>query len=528
MATPDSTLAVLDDGGARSTQAGSGERDVLRMEGITKRFGGVLANDAIDLRLAPGEVLALLGENGAGKTTLMSILFGHYRPDAGRVSVFGEELELGSPRAAVKAGVGMVHQHFTLVEAHTALENVLVGTESLRSLRRDRRDAAARLEELSARFGLPVDLQRRVCDLSVGEKQRLEILKALYGDARILIMDEPTAVLAPSEVDGLLEFLKGFAEQGNSVVFISHKLQETMSVSTRVQVLRQGKTVAVRSTAETSPAELTELMVGRPIERLVRRPKPPLAPVLQIGGLTVHRDDGRPLLRDVSLTVHEHETVGVAGVAGNGQAVLADVIAGVRSWTSGSVEILGVEAGSSGPRDLVERGVARVPEDRLGAGLKPDRPLWENLIVYDYRDYQRLGLFDFRKVRRETARLIEEFGVKAPGWKAETRLLSGGNLQKLVLARELSRDPRFIVASQPTRGLDVGAISEVYDRLIAACDAGAGMLVISEDLDEVITLSDRIVVMYEGQVAATLAARDATPRLLGHYMLGGTDDGAPR
>jgi general nucleoside transport system ATP-binding protein len=528
MATPDSMLVVPDDGGARSTEAPSVEREVLRMEGITKRFGGMLANDAIDLGLARGEVLALLGENGAGKTTLMNILFGHYRPDAGRVLVSGQALELGSPRAAVKAGVGMVHQHFTLVEAHTALENVVVGTEPLRALRRRRSDAARRLEELSARFGLPVDLERRVCDLSVGEKQRLEILKALYGDARILVLDEPTAVLAPSEVDGLLAFLKGFAEQGNSVVFISHKLQETMSVSTRVQVLRQGRTVAVRPTAETSPAELTELMVGRPVERLVRRPRPPRQPVLQIDGLTVHAEDGRPLLQDVCLTVREHETVGVAGVAGNGQAVLADVIGGVLEPTSGTIEILGEDATGAGPRDLVARGVARVPEDRLGAGLKPDRPIWENLIVYDYRRHQRLGLFDFRGIRREATRLIEDYGVSAPGWKAETRLLSGGNLQKLVLARELSRNPRFILASQPTRGLDVGAISEVYERLIAACDAGAGMLVISEDLDEVITLSDRIVVMYEGRVAATLEARDATPQLLGHYMLGGTDSGAPR
>lgn len=528
MATPDSTLVVLDGEGDGSADGRSAERDALRMEGITKRFGGVLANEAVDLRLAPGEVLALLGENGAGKTTLMNILFGHYRPDAGRVSVFGQELALGSPRAAVKAGVGMVHQHFTLVEAHTVLENVLVGTESLRSLRRDRRDAARRLEELAERFGLPLALDKRVAELSVGEKQRLEILKALYGDARILIMDEPTAVLAPSEVDGLLEFLKAFAAQGSSVVFISHKLQETMSVSSRVQVLRQGRTVAVRRTADTSPAELTELMVGRPIERLVRRPKPPREPVLRISGLTVHGEHGRPLLRDVDLTVHKHETVGIAGVAGNGQAVLADVIAGVRRADGGTIEILGEDARRSDPRELVRRGVARVPEDRLGAGLKPDRPIWENLIVYDCRSYQRLGLFDLRKVRRETTRLLEDFGVKAPGWKAETRLLSGGNLQKLVLARELSRSPAFIVASQPTRGLDIGAISEVYDRLIAACDGGAGMLVISEDLDEVITLSDRIVVMYEGRVAATIDARDATPRLLGHYMLGGTDEGAPR
>ena len=490
------------------------------MEGITKRFGGVVANDGIELTLAPGEILALLGENGAGKTTLMSILFGHYRPDAGSIAVFGKPLELGSPRAAVEAGVGMVHQHFTLVDAHTALENVIVGTEPLWRPRQHRREAEHRLEELCDQFGLPVDLDRRVRDLTVGERQRLEILKALYGDARILILDEPTAVLTPTEVDGLLEFLRGFAAQGNAVVFISHKLQETMEVSTRVQVLRGGRTVATTATAATSPEQLTEFMVGRPVERLVRHPKKPKAPVLQIEDVTVLGDGSRPALDRISLTVRAHETVGIAAVTGNGQAVLGDLVCGVLEHDMGTVRVLDQEVRGADPLALVKAGVARIPEDRLGSGLKPDRPIWENLVVYDTRAHQRFGILDTRRIRATSERLIADYGVRAPGWKAETRLLSGGNQQKLVLARELSRDPRLIVASQPTRGLDVGAISEIYERLVTACDRGAGMLLISEDLDEIITLSDRIAVMYEGRIAATFDAADATPRLIGHYMSG--------
>ena len=495
---------------------------VLRLDGITKRFGALLANDSISLTLHAGEVLALLGENGAGKTTLMNILFGHYVADEGVVEAFGRPLPPGSPRAALAAGIGMVHQHFTLADNLSVLDNVVVGTEPLWRLWSDRGGARRRLGDLARRFGLAVEPDALVRDLSVGERQRAEILKALYRDARILILDEPTAVLTPQESAALFETLRRLTTDGLAVIFISHKMNEVFAVSDGVAVLRGGRLVATRRTAATDRAELAELMVGRTLKPPTPEPLAPGEPVLRLAAVTVPSDHGRPLLDAVDLTVRRHQLVGIAGVSGNGQSALADLVSGLVHPAAGTLTLLGETVAAADPAAMVRRGVARIPEDRHATGLVGSMAVWENLIAERYRDpaFSRFGLLRRGAARAHAERVIRGFDVRCPGPDARTQLLSGGNMQKLILGRTLAHGPQLILASQPTRGLDVGAVSYVHGRLLEARAAGAGVLLISEDLDEILALSDRIAVMYQGRLTPLLAHDRLSVGQLGLLMAG--------
>ena len=564
---------------------------VLRLSGITKRFGALVANDAISLELGAGEVLALLGENGAGKSTLVSILFGHYVADAGSIEVFGRELPPGQPRAALAAGIGMVHQHFTLADNLSVLDNVMLGTESLWQPFSRRGQAREALEQAARDFGLMVDPDARVGELSVGERQRVEILKALVAfgrkrGARILILDEPTAVLTPQESESLFATLGLMVARGLSVIFISHKLDEVLRVSHRIAVLRSGRLVAARPAAGASRAELAEAMVGRVVASPVRRGGAtqaglasegdganradgadgadavapdagaagcgPRQAVLRLHGATVRGSGPRALLQALDLQVRAGEVVAIAGVAGNGQQALAEVLSGERALDAGQLEIGGRSLPHK-PRAFIEAGVARIPEDRQAVGVVGDLALWENAVL------ERLGTPAFSRLgwlRRAAARayaqgIVERFDVRGTeglGVDTPTRALSGGNMQKLILGRALSgapalpgvapgsgqtgtspwadsaaAAPRLIVASQPTWGLDVGAVAYVHQRLLDACAAGSAVLLISEDLDEIFALADRIAVIHHGQLTPARPVADWTLTTIGLAMAGGSE-----
>ncbi len=513
----------------------------LRLAGISKRFGALLANDGISLDLQRGEVLALLGENGAGKSTLVSILFGHYVADAGTVEVDGRILSPGQPRAALAAGVGMVHQHFTLADNLSVLDNVMLGTESLwRPF--SRRDAARRrLVELGARFGLAVDPQARVASLSVGERQRVEILKALYRGARVLILDEPTAVLTPQESETLFATLRQMVAAGLAIIFISHKLDEVLRVSHRIAVLRAGRLVAVLPAAGADKALLAEAMVGRsvPMPRRAAAPAAGGTPACELRAATVRAPggrQGRPWLDGVDLQVQPGEIVAVAGVSGNGQAVLAELLCGQRALDAGSLMVAG-QALPPRPRAFVDAGVARVPEDRHAVGVVGDLALWENAVLERYHRpaYARYSVMKRRAAIADAQALVERFdvrGAEAAGVHTVTRRLSGGNMQKLILGRVLMTAgaagadrpvaaPPLIVANQPTWGLDVGAVAYVHQQLLDAAAAGSGVLLISEDLEEVFALADRIAVMHQGRLGAARPVGAWTLASIGLAMAGG-------
>jgi simple sugar transport system ATP-binding protein len=496
------------------------------MRGITKRFPGVLANDAVDLDAAVGEVHALLGENGAGKSTLSNILTGLYQPDAGTIELWGEPVRFAAPRDALAAGISMVHQHFRLVEPFTVAENVLLGDERGpgASFALHPREVEQEVAALAERYGLPVQPDARIWQLSVGEQQRVEILKALHRNARILILDEPTAVLTPQEVASLIPTLRQMAAEGRTIIFISHKLHEVMAVSDRVTVLRGGRSLATLTTSETTPQALAALMVGREVaasRREVARHEIGET-VLRVEGLEVDGDRGQRALHDVSFELRAGEILAVAGVAGNGQRELAEAITGLRGRTAGSVRVSGRELRSGDPRDAIQHGVAHVPEDRLGTGVAPGLSIAANGVLKSYRTPPacRGPLLRLGAIRELAERAIERYDVRAPGPDTPVRLLSGGNLQKVVLAREFDGDPRVLVAASPTRGLDVGSIETVQGYLRQAAADGVGVLLISEDLDEILTLADRIAVLYEGRVMATVDAADARPEQLGLLMAG--------
>jgi len=502
---------------------------VLRLSGITKRFGPLVANDGISLTLARGQVLALLGENGAGKSTLMSILFGHYVADAGQIEVFGQPLPPGQPRAALAAGIGMVHQHFTLADNLTVLENVMLGSEPLAQPFMRRAPARERLLAVARRFGLPVEPAARVGSLSVGERQRVEILKALYRGARILILDEPTAVLTPQESEALFATLGQMVAEGLSVIFISHKLGEVLRVSHRIAVLRQGRLVAGCDAAGTGEAQLAEWMVGHAVAARPRRPAAAVGEVV-CDLRDVHTAGGaRERLRGVSLALRAGEIVAVAGVSGNGQVALAELLSGLRVPARGQALVFGqpVRAGAAG---LAARGVARIPEDRAGVGVVGDLPVWENAVserIGSRAFSNALGWVRRRAARTHAARVAQRFDVRGGGLDAPARALSGGNMQKLILGRALmapegqpESQPKLIVAHQPTWGLDIGAVSYVQQRLIAARDAGAAVLLISDDLEEVMALGDRIAVMHQGHLSEARPAEDWTRESIGLAMAG--------
>ena len=486
---------------------------------ITKRFPGVVANDAVEFEAEVGEVHALLGENGAGKSTLSNMLTGLYRPDSGHVEVGGEPVQLGSPRAAIAAGIGMVHQHFRLVAPFTVAENIVLGHDPAFLLQRG--EIEQRVRALSQQFGLDVDPTARIWQLSVGEQQRVEIIKALYRDARILILDEPTAVLTPQEADKLFETVRALARSGRTVIFISHKLHEVMAVADRVTVLRAGRSVATVRTADVTQRGLASLMVGREVagpERITRE-GPVGEPVLQLSDVSAIGDRGVTALTGVSLTVCAGEILGIAGVAGNGQRELAEAITGLRRCT-GTIALAGRPLASGSPRAAIEAGIAHVPEDRLGTAVAPSLSIAENLALKRYR----LGGLLLRRRAMATAadELIERYEVKAPGPHAPARQLSGGNLQKVVLGREFAAEPRVLIAASPTRGLDVGAIETVHAHLRDAASRGVAVLLISEDLDEILALADRVAVLFEGRIAGELEGSIATPEALGLLMAGGS------
>ncbi|WP_431096297.1 ABC transporter ATP-binding protein [Polaromonas aquatica] len=503
---------------------------VLRLNGITKRFGPLVANDAISLKLGSGEILALLGENGAGKSTLVSILFGHYTADEGSIEAFGQPLPSGNPRAALDAGIGMVHQHFTLADNLSVLDNVMLGSEPLWQLFSRRSAARARLLDVAQRFGLPVAPDARVGSLSVGERQRVEILKALYRGARILILDEPTAVLTPQESEALFDTLGQMVAQGLSVIFISHKLGEVLRVSNRVAVLRGGKLVAEAPAKGTSQAQLAQWMVGQAVTATQRRPALSAGlPVCTLNHVSTG-NAGRDRLDGVSLKLQAGEIVAIAGVSGNGQLALADLLCGTRAASQGSVTFLGQPMKAS-PAWLVAQGAARIPEDRHGVGVVGDLSVWENAVSEHLRSpvFSTALWVNRQAAQAHAARIMREFDVRGGGLHTSARSLSGGNMQKLILGRALVSPsagaaspeiPKLIIAHQPTWGLDIGAVAYVQQQLIAARDAGAAVLVISDDLDEVMTLGDRVAVMHAGRLTKALAADAWTREAIGLAMAG--------
>ncbi len=509
------------------TTAGA-QAPAVRVSGITKRFPGVVANEDVHFEVRRGEIHALLGENGAGKSTLSNVLTGLYQPDEGEIHVGGRPVAFGSPRDAIDAGIGMVHQHFRLVPSFTVAENVALGESG----RFSPGDYERRVRELSARHGLEVDPSARVWQLSVGEQQRVELLKVLARGADVLILDEPTAVLTPQEADALFEALRAFAAEGRAVVFISHKLDEVTAVSDRVTVLRDGRTVGTVETSDTDARELARLMVGRDVvfhhDDLTERADIDLdRTLLDVRGISALDDRGQQALRDVSVAVHAGEIVGICGVAGNGQRELAEVITGIRAPQSGEVVVEGRSLKPGDPRDAIRAGVGHIPEDRLHTGLAAGASIEENLVLKSYRSKPvSTGPFLRRRwIRANAERLMERFEVKAPSPTTPTRLLSGGNVQKIVLSREFSLDPSVLIAASPTRGVDVGAFETVRHLLLEQARSGVGILLISEELDEVLALADRIVVLAGGAVVGEVQRGEADVEELG-LMMGGRARGS--
>jgi simple sugar transport system ATP-binding protein len=476
---------------------------VVEMHAIVKRFPGVLANDQVDFELRGGEIHALLGENGAGKSTLMNILAGLYRQDSGIIKVKGNPVIFSSPRDAIRAGIGMVHQHFMLVPSQTVTENVLLGLDDPRFLLR-LPDYDSKVADLGERFGLKVDPRAKIWQLSVGEQQRVEIIKMLYRGTDVLIMDEPTAVLAPQEIEGLFKTLRAMIAGGKSVIFISHKLQEVTAIADRVTVLRRGKvTAASLATAGVTRQELARQMVGREvIFQLDKKPGKPGEKVLDVNDIHAENDKGLPALRGLSLNVRSGEIVGLAGVAGNGQRELSQVISGLRKCTQGQVLLNGDLVSNCNTLFGIQHGMAYIPEDRTHVGTAPNLSVTDNVIMKKYRQapISKHGLLDMPAATKFANELKQAYDIIVPNVTTPVRMLSGGNLQRVILAREISGQPTFMVAVQPTRGLDVGAIEGVHRLLLAQREAGAAVLLISEELEELLSLSDRVYVIYEGKI----------------------------
>ena len=503
----------------------------VEVRGIVKRFPGVLANDHIDLRVAPGEVHALLGENGAGKSTLMNILAGLYRPDEGQVLIHGKPVDFRSPKDAIATGIGMVHQHFMLVESQTVAENVVLGLDEPRFIL-DMSKVEEQISTIAERYGMDVDPDARIWQLSVGEQQRVEILKALYMGAQILILDEPTAVLTPQEAEQLYATVARLAGEGKSIIFISHKLNEVFRAAHRVTVLRSGKVIGSTAPDETTEAELARMMVGREVLfEVAKSACQPGEAVLNVQGVTALGDKGLLALKNVSFTICSGEILGVAGVAGNGQRELAEVITGLRKARGGTVKLQGEAVTNKTPKQIIDKGVSHVPEDRLGMGLVGNLSITDNIILKGYRSeplsrgqfLRRSAIGDFVKG------LIQKFQVSAPSAQTQVRLLSGGNLQKVILAREITAGNRvsivhghhpFMVAVHPTRGLDVGATESVRRLLVEQREAGAAILLISEDLDELLAVSDRVAVMHGGEIMGIVPVETADIAEIGLMMAG--------
>jgi ABC-type uncharacterized transport system ATPase subunit len=496
---------------------------ILVMESISKHFPGVLANDGVDLELCSGDVLALLGENGAGKSTLMNILVGLYRPDAGRIFVRGKVVEIHSPRDAAALGIGMVHQNFMLVESMLVSENIILGLQDL-PLVPKMETVARRIREISEQYRLQVDPNAYVWQLSVGEQQRVEILKLIYRGAEILILDEPTAVLTPQEAEDLNRVLRQMTSEGKSAVFITHKMEEVMAFSHWVRVLRDGRLMAVKETRDTNPQELARLMVGREVLfRLDRKPGRPGKTVLELVDVEAADDRGLPALRKVSLAIAGGEILGIAGVAGNGQRELAEVVTGLRKTGGGRILIRGADRSNSTPLRIIREGVSHIPADRIGMGAVGDMSVASNLVMKGYRKRplsSRFWLYP-RRILEFARRMIEAFRITTPTPNTRLKFLSGGNIQKTILAREIDACEGLLVAVYPSRGLDVGATESVRARLLEQRDCGRAVLLISEDLEELMTIADRIAVLFEGRIIGVLPSETADFKTLGLMMAGG-------
>lgn len=495
----------------------------VEMRQIVKRFPGVLAVDHVDFDVHAGEVHALLGENGAGKTTLMKILYGMYRPDGGEILLNGERVSLASPQDAIRRGIGMVHQHFMLVETLSVVENVALGLPSSRGFLTDLDLVARRIQELAERYHLKIDPWAYIWQLSVGQQQRVEIIKALYRGADLLILDEPTAVLTPQEVDELFQIIRQMVQEGHGVVFISHKLHEVLEISDRITVLRDGHKIGTRPTREVTRETLATWMVGRPIAPAMNPGSGQRgALALRLEDLSCLNDRGMPALKGVSLEVYHGEILGIAGVSGNGQRELAEVIAGLRAVTGGHIWMGEEEITHLSPAERTARGMAYIPEERMRDGVIREFTVAENLLLKDHAraPFSRWAFLHLSDIARHADVLIERYQIKTPSRETAVGSLSGGNIQKVVLARELSARPRFILAAQPTRGLDIGATEYVRSQLLAQREAGAAILLISEDLDEILALADRIAVMYEGEIMEILPRSEAEVERLGLLMAG--------
>ena len=508
-----------------STKLPSGQTRIesLEMRGITKRFPGVLASDHVNFDVKSGEVHALLGENGAGKSTLMKILYGMYHADEGQILLNGEPVTIASPTDAINLGIGMIHQHFMLVQSLTVAENVALGLPSSRGPLTDLDRVSKRILELAGIYNLKIDPNAYIWQLSVGQQQRVEIIKALYRGAALLILDEPTAVLTPQEVDELFAIMHQMVRDGYALIFISHKLHEVVEISNRVTVLRDGRKIGTRPTSETTKQDLANWMVGREISFAPDRGNVELGEVrLQVEQLSCGSDRGTPGLRDVSLEVHAGEILGIAGVSGNGQRELAETITGLRKITGGRVYLEGKNVTGFAPAELTKRMLSYIPEERMRDGMIKDFSVAENMILREHHKppFSRSGFLNLKEISSHTDRMIARFHVKTPSQETLAKNLSGGNIQKVVLAREISRNPRAIIAAQPTRGLDIGATEYVREQLIEQRKKGAAVLLISEDLDEVLALSDRIAVIYEGRIMDILPRQNATPEKLGLFMAG--------
>jgi ABC-type uncharacterized transport system ATPase subunit len=496
----------------------------LELRGITKSFPGVLANDNVNLSLEQGEIHALLGENGAGKTTLMNILYGLYKQDKGEILVNNQTVNIQTPNDAIALGIGMVHQHFMLIPVMTVTENVMLGVESTRNgIFLDKAKAAKRIRELSEHYGLEVDPDSYIKDLPVGIQQRVEIIKVLYRAANILILDEPTAVLTPQEVDGLFKILQTLIEKGKSIIFITHKLKEVMAVADRITVLRLGRTVGTVSPKEVNPEKLAAMMVGREVNLVVdKKPAKPTGIALEVANLYVRDERKNMVVNGISFDVHKGEVLGVAGVQGNGQTELVYALTGLLPLESGTITLLGKPVRHTSPRAIIERGVAHIPENRQKHGLILSFPLHDNLVLCNYYlpPFAKGVALQQQVINANGEKLIKQFDIRTPNVFVNASTLSGGNQQKVIIGREFSRPIHLLIASQPTRGLDVGSIEYIHSRIIEKRDEGTGVLLVSSELDEILALSDRIAVMYRGQIMEIVDAAKATKEYIGLLMAG--------
>jgi ABC-type uncharacterized transport system ATPase subunit len=507
----------------------SNDQPMLEMRGITKRFPGVIANDEVDFDVRRGEVHTLLGENGAGKSTLMKILYGLYQPDRGEIKLNGRLIKPTSPADAIAQGIGMIHQHFMLVPTLTVAENVALGLRSSRHPLTDLKTVADRIKTLSDNFGLRVDPSAYIWQLAVGERQRVEIIKALYRDVNLLVLDEPTSVLTPKEVDDLFVTFRQLARDGRGLVFISHKLHEVLSLSDRITVLRNGRVTGGTTPCDANREMLARMMVGREVKLAPDKPQVKIGePRLVIQDLRVEGDRGTDAVRGLNLGVRGGEVLGIAGVSGNGQRELAEAVSGLRKVKSGKVSIDGTEVTGLDPRAIRLAGLSYVPEERMRDGAIGDFNVMENLMLLDHgeEDYCRWGFLRFSRIYRHCDKLVKDFAVKTPNLETPTKNLSGGNIQKLIMARELAGSPKVLIASQPTRGVDIGAAEYIHDRISQQRAGQTAILVISEDLDEVLALSDRIAVMYEGRIMAVVDRDKATRERIG-LLMAGVDPDSP-